>query len=223
MIKPRTIFHWVGWMSVAAFVLFLLYVTVIIPSGEQWKVSHEITSQFADAKSVTFSEFTPYYYDQNIDQIIHREVVLQERAATPQQVKDFCAAVGDYVAFSDGSISIAGCFNPHHRVDVVHRDGSKSRMEICFECRKYRLGHEFEQVMPAAWLAHLSVFFTRLGMPPRKEGELYGSCTGQDETLIGPASGTLLLWNNPDNPLAIYPNAGTIRPEWTVCPSPLKY
>lgn len=185
MIKPRTLFHWVGWFLVTGISLLLFTCSVVVPSSDRWKLSHEISTELGSAKSVTFVEFTTTYFDQSRAAFVHHETLLNKLVATPQQVQDFCSATSEYLVVSDGSISIAGCFVPHHRIQAVRQNGSIFQMDICFHCRNLQIGGGFDQPIPSSWLAPLGNLFTKLGMPPRTDDEYYQIASTKLGTNVG--------------------------------------
>jgi len=150
--------------------VFFLYPYVAEPSREQWSQSHSLSDALANARSVTFVEFTPRFLDAGAGRILRREVVFQRLDATKDQIDRLRSATSSFVVFSPFRC-IAGCFEPHHRVDVVCQDGTAFQFEVCFHYRNFRFDKHSAEPLPASWLPRLRQFFTELGMPPRTDEE----------------------------------------------------
>ena len=156
-------------MRVALFLVFVLVlrlclVTAILPSRKQWLWSRAIADALSDARSVTLVEFSPDYYEPRTKQYIRREVVLKRVNATAKEIADLRSATGSFFVFRFRAI-MAMCFDPHHRVDVVRRDGSSFRLEICFECGNFAFDKGSGRI-PLSWYRPLRLLFTGVGMPP---------------------------------------------------------
>lgn len=150
-----------------ALLLFLLLVA--LPSSERWSWSRELSAALSDARSVRFVEFTSYR-DSDAPKNGSNEVVFQRIEATPEQINGLRSATSRFFVFSY-YVVIPGCFSPHHRVEVVRRDGSSFRMEISFNCWAFRFNERHEEPVPLSWLPPLRDFFSHLGMAPLTEAE----------------------------------------------------
>jgi hypothetical protein len=151
-------------------VIFAFFAFVVSPSRNQWEQSRILSAALTNARSVTVVEFTPHYFEPESGTSIHDEIVFQRIIATEDQIKQLRSSTGGFITFNIIGIS-AGCFTPHHRVEIVKRDGSILRFYVCFECRKFRFDKGYEQSLPSPWLPRLRQFFTSLGMPPRTDEE----------------------------------------------------
>jgi hypothetical protein len=159
----------VGWISALILFALLIGVFVILPSASDWSESRNISDALTDARAVTIAEFTRIL--DFSDDTPEREVTLQNITATPEQIARFHSATARFVSFGLPRAH-ARCWTPHHRLEIIRRDGSSFRVEICFQCTNMKLtpGHIFS--IPARWLEPLHDFFTSIGMPPRT-GEQY--------------------------------------------------
>ena len=145
--------------------IFLFLVLVALPSSERWAWSQTLSSALTDARAVTFVEFTSAR-DSDAPKGGFREIELQRINATPEQIKRLRAATSRFFVFSY-YVVLPSCFTPHHRVEVVRRDGSTFQMDLSFDCWDFRFDHQHEEPLPLSWLPRLRDFFSDLGMPPR--------------------------------------------------------
>jgi hypothetical protein len=62
---------------------------------------------------------------------------------------------------------IVKCFEPHHRIEFQHADGTVTSVEICFGCGNLAINGERDRIMPAGWPDSLSAFMGTLGLRPK--------------------------------------------------------
>jgi len=167
MPKPLNILLRVGLLLAVLVAIALFLLLVALPSSERWAWSQTLSTALSNASSVTFVEFTTYR-GSDTSETPPREVVLQRIAATPEQIKGLRSATSRFFVFSYYTV-IPGCFHPHHRVEVIRRDGSRFQMELSFDCWDFRFDQKHEEAIPLSWLPLLRQFFSDLGMPPHTE------------------------------------------------------
>lgn len=63
------------------------------------------------------------------------------------------------------------CYEPHHRIIVISRDGTAHEVEICFLCRKMRVDASAIGGTPFVWQYTVQSLFAHYGMPERSVGE----------------------------------------------------
>lgn len=165
---PKSLLR-IGFVLIILTAIYLFLLLVALPSCERWSWSHKLSTALAGARSVTFVEFTPYG-GSTTTKIGSQEVVFQRLDATPEQINALRAATSRFFVFSYYVI-IPASFIPHHRVEVLRRDGSTLRMEIGFNCWSFRFNQEHEEPIPLSWLEPLRQFFSDVGMPPRTDAE----------------------------------------------------
>ena len=132
--------------------------------------SRTLSSALADARSVSAVEFTPYFYKAKTGEMKRQEVVLQRLTLSEAQIERLRAATPGSISFHLET-DVASCFQPHHRVEVVRKDGSSFLFSVCFHCGSYRMDHGDIVEIPAEWLPRLRQYFTDLGMPLRTDEE----------------------------------------------------
>jgi hypothetical protein len=165
--KLPTVLLRIGAILVILIAILLFLLLVALPSSERWAWSQTLASALSNARSVTFVEFTSAR-DSDAPRSGSHEIELQRINATPEQIKSLRSATSRFFVFSY-YVVIPSCFTPHHRVEVVRRDGSAFQMEISFDCWDFRFDHRHEEPIPLSWLPLLRKFFSDLGMPPRME------------------------------------------------------
>lgn len=146
--------------GILGLLLFLLAGTFVgAPTGKLWLQSHTLSAALSDARSVRIVEFTPLSLDPGSESVIRKEVILQRITPSREQIKALRAATGVSPVVLQFSIVEAGCFTPHHRVEVLRRDGSTFRFDVCFECNKFCVNGKSPEPIPASWLSPLRRFF----------------------------------------------------------------
>jgi hypothetical protein len=62
---------------------------------------------------------------------------------------------------------IVKCFEPHHRIEFQHADGTLTSVEICFGCGNLAINGGGDRIMPTGWPDNLSAFLSSLGLRPK--------------------------------------------------------
>jgi hypothetical protein len=172
--------RWLSWITASVLFLLIFGFFVALPSSEALSKSRDVATALADARSVTIVELTQVLdMSGSSPDTLFRDVVLQSIPATPEQIHRFRAATKSFVSV-ELLRARTRCFSPHHRLEIVHRDGSTSRIDVCFQCTNMQLtpGHRFS--IPGRWNAPLRDYFTSVGMPPRTSAE-YGQLADKVE------------------------------------------
>ena len=160
------------WMSCLGASLALLAVVgyfVVLPSVFAWFESREVAEMLREARSVTIVEFARHL-DFSSPDPLGKEVVFQRIVATPDQIERFRAATAGFVSLEEPRAHDR-CFTPHHRLEIVRRDGSTASIEICFLCPGIKLTPGAIFRIPGRWTPALREYFTSVGMPPATYAE----------------------------------------------------
>lgn len=95
----------------------------------------------------------------------YKEKILKTVVLDPSQRSKLEASV---FPSSDSSLfEIVKCFDPHHRIEIEHGDGTVTTVEICFECGNLAVGQGRDRLMPSGWPDSVSAFFSSLGLNPK--------------------------------------------------------
>lgn len=79
--------------------------------------------------------------------------------AAVRSAMPLCVDVGD-------PSFIAWCFDPHHRIVVVNRDGATCyQVQVCFSCEQYELTSAKLTATPYAWRQPLRELFEQHAIP----------------------------------------------------------
>ena len=157
----------------ALFVVTLLICAVVlaigVPSYQLVTSSRSVDGALQDARSVTLTEFVQYF-DASGGDVARREQVLSSLSASTEQVSHLRRATAGVVAIGF-PLAHKLCFDPHHRVEIVRADGSRLRVDICFQCDNFRLGDGAIETLPRSWIPRLTEFFITAGVPVRTAEE----------------------------------------------------
>lgn len=129
-------------------------------------ITKKASAAFADARSVKFIELVS---STELSAGKNEDLVLKTIEASPEQIAQFRAALGGFFDFGAGNR--LQCFDPHHRVEINHADGTTSHLDICFLCRRLEFDRGGLQPIPALMRWRLERFFTSLGMKPKDRDE----------------------------------------------------
>ena len=156
---------------VAGCVALCVIVLLGASTYERWAISHAMLADLENARSVAFVEFSPYYMADkegaDLPEYVGQEVVLRRVEINATQLAELRTVIRPVLTFNLGQLSIAECYDPHHRIEWVRPDGSTGRFEICFSCRKFSFEQWSETNLPEDWLAALPAVFSKAGLSPQ--------------------------------------------------------
>ena len=145
--------------GVALVIGFLYWVATayIIPIREMEKYSARLLAALEKPREVTLVEFER-------DTLTPDEMIFKKVIATPDQIASLRSIAGSW--FAPLPDYMAFCFYPHHRIEIVREDGTRERLEVCFQCRNFSFDRTDIATLPDVWRTKLLKFFTDAGMPP---------------------------------------------------------
>lgn len=162
MKEPRS--SYIRWGVPMLVVLGLLGVFLILRSREPSPSDREVAASsnarqrllaaLSGARSVSVVEFTA------------RDGLVFQRVTPSHEQMGRLRSVIEIVVSKENDF-IAGCFQPHHRVEVICQDGSTFVFSVCFGCDNYCIDRKNILPIPTVWQPGLRQFFTDLGVPPR--------------------------------------------------------
>jgi len=134
---------------------------------DTWKSGYRLSKALRNARSVSFTEYTPA--DEG-------GVILARRAATVEDISRFRRATSPWFLPFKPQTSL--CFFPHHSVEIVAADGTELTFLVCFLCSNFDLISEDPDVstgwavdLPPSWDKSLRSFFASIGMAPKTQAE----------------------------------------------------
>jgi hypothetical protein len=148
-LKLERKFRWVWW-----FIIFIIFLTVVIPTLQAFWIRHQVLSFVDSAQSVRLEAFSRFARP---PKIITVELNAEQRKAIASAMP-IVPDIG--IPFLEKL-----CFVPHHRLIARGADGKEFVFLICFGCDQVKINDGMILGMPFLWDSSLRNLFTEYKIP----------------------------------------------------------